>query len=313
MARTMVIALGGNAILKPWQRGTAEEQLENVRETCRHIARLIGEGHRVVITHGNGPQVGNILIQNEEASGVVPPLPLDMCGAESQGLIGYMIQRSLDNELRRQGLERPVVSLVTQVIVDREDRAFAEPVKPIGPFYTAPRARKLMQRKGYRMREDAERGWRRVVPSPDPVGIYERRVIRWLVEAGVVVVACGGGGIPVYLDEDGELRGAEAVVDKDLAGQRLARDVGAELLVMLTDVDRVALNFGRPNQRWIERMTAAEARRYMAEGHFRPGSMAPKVEAAIRFVEQGGRMAIIASLERAAEALRGEAGTAVVP
>lgn len=306
---TIVVALGGNAILKAKQRGTDEEQLANVRETCKEIAGMIAAGHRVVITHGNGPQVGNILIQNEEASPIVPAMPLDICGAESQGLIGYMIQRSLVNALAAREIERPVVTLVTQVLVDGDDPAFENPTKPIGPFYTEEKARQLMERRGFRMVEDSNRGWRRVVPSPDPRQICERDAIRFLVGAGAVVIASGGGGIPVRRTPDGELVGVEAVIDKDLAGQRLAADVGADIFLILTDVPQVALNFGRPDQTFLSRVTAARARQYIAQGHFRPGSMLPKVEAAVRFVEGGGKLAIITSLELAGVALRGEAGT----
>jgi len=317
LERTIVVALGGNAILKAGQAGTLAEQMANVEESCRHIAKLILGGYRVVITHGNGPQVGNILLQNEEASGVVPAMPLDACGAESQGLIGYMIQQSLANELARVGREMPVVSLVTQVIVDADDPAFARPTKPIGPFYTEARARRLMEQRGFKMVEDAGRGWRRVVPSPDPRAIVEREVILRLVAGGSVVVASGGGGIPVVRRE-GELVGVEAVIDKDLAGERLAVDVGADTFLILTDVPRVALNFGRPDQRPIVTMTYDEGRQYQKEGHFRAGSMGPKVEAALRFVAEGpassgeARRAIIAALDQADLAVQGKAGTEVV-
>lgn len=311
MHKTVVVALGGNAILRPRQNGTPEQQLANLAAACERVAGLIAAGYRVVLTHGNGPQVGNILIQNEEASTVVPPMPLDVCGAQSQGMIGYWVQQQLGNVLRRQGLERPVVTLVTQVQVDPADPAFARPTKPVGPFYTPDKARRMMTRKGWQMHEDANRGWRRVVPSPEPVAIVEGEVIRQLVETGCVVICNGGGGVPVAAGAAGQLAGSEAVIDKDLAGQRLATDLGAEAYMMLTDVEHVALNFGRPEQVNLGRITPAEARRYMQAGHFRAGSMAPKVEAAIRFVEKGGEMAVITSLENAAAAISGQVGTVI--
>lgn len=310
MTKKIVIALGGNAINKPKQRGTAEEQLANVEETCRHIAEIIRRGNSVIVTHGNGPQVGNILIQNEEARVVVPPMPLDICGAQTQGLIGYMIQRSLGNELQRLDINRPVVTVVTQVVVDENDPGFQNPTKPIGPFYTAGKAQELMEKAGYKMKEDAGRGWRRVVPSPDPKRIYERETIKALVDTGAIVVASGGGGIPVAETPAG-LKGIEAVIDKDLAGQKLAADVGADIFVILTDVPKVAINYGTPEQQNLDRLTVAEARKYMQEGHFKAGSMGPKVLAAVRFVEAGGEKAIITSLDTAVDALYGDAGTQV--
>lgn len=303
----MVVALGGNAILQPKQQGTIGEQLENVEKTCSQLAELVAQGNEVIVTHGNGPQVGNILLQNEEAyrAAGIQPMPLDVCGAESQGLIGYMIQRSLRNELARRGIEKDVVSLVTQVLVDKDDPAFSNPTKPIGPFYTQARAERVAAQRGYVMKEDANRGWRRVVPSPDPKSIVERAAIRRLVEAGCVVISSGGGGIPVTLDSGGTLAGIEAVIDKDLAGQRLATDLSARFFLILTDVARVALDYGRPTQRFLDRATLEEIRVYQAQGHFRPGSMGPKVEAAVRFVRHGGEEAIITSLDLAVEAFRG--------
>lgn len=306
-----MVALGGNAILQPGQKGTFEEQLKNVEKTCAQIARLVADGFEPVITHGNGPQVGNILIQNEQASGAVPAMPLDACGAESQGLIGYMIQQSLDIMLRDSGNPRDVVTVVTRVEVDPDDPAFEHPTKPIGPFYSEDKARAAM-RSGQHWVEDSGRGWRRVVPSPDPVHIVERSAIRVLLDAGVVVVASGGGGVPVVPRKSGGYAGVEAVIDKDLAAQRLAADVGAEMLVILTDVPRVAIHFKTPAERFLDRVTAEEARRYYGEGHFRPGSMGPKVKAAIRFVEASGGVAVISSLDEAVRAIYGDAGTWVV-
>ncbi|MFZ5814954.1 MAG: carbamate kinase [Bacillota bacterium] len=309
---TIVIALGGNAILQPGQAGTAAEQTRNIQLTCMQIADLIEAGHRVVVTHGNGPQVGNLLIQQEEASGTVPPMPMDVCGAMSQGMLGYWIQNQLGNILRARGIHLPVVSLVTQVLVDRHDPAFAAPTKPVGPFYTPKRAEKAMRERGWQMKEDASRGWRRVVPSPDPIRIWEEDLIRRLVEAGSVVIASGGGGVPVYLEED-RLVGCEAVIDKDLAGERLAVALGADLFCILTDVEAVYLRYKQPDQLRLEQVTTEEVRRYQEEGHFKPGSMGPKVEAVRRFVEETGRPGVIASLSEALAAVAGRAGTRIVP
>lgn len=304
---TVVIALGGNAILQPGQRGTVAEQRANIATACEEVARVLAGGHRVILTHGNGPQVGNILLQNEEARAVVPPCTLDLCGAQSQGLIGYLFQQELQ---RRTG--RPAVSLVTQVVVDPADPAFTNPTKPVGPFYTPDAALRLQEERGWAMKEDAGRGWRRVVPSPEPRRVVEVEAIRRLADGGGLVVACGGGGVPVAEDA-GTLSGLEAVIDKDLTAAVLARDLGAELLVILTDVDAVALHYGRPAQRPLGAVTVAELERHAADGHFRAGSMRPKVEAAVRFVRGGGARAAIASLARAAEAVAGSAGTQVTP
>ncbi|HLN60206.1 MAG TPA: carbamate kinase [Symbiobacteriaceae bacterium] len=309
---TIVIALGGNAILQPGQKGTAAEQAENIRKTCVQVAAMIEAGHRVIVTHGNGPQVGNLLIQQEEASAVVPPMPMDVAGAMSQGMLGYWMQNQLGNLLRERGIARPVVTVVTQVLVDREDPAFQNPTKPVGPFYTQARAERHMTERGWQMKEDAGRGWRRVVPSPDPKAIWEKDAINTLVESGAVVVCSGGGGVPVFLNENG-LQGCEAVIDKDLAGQRLAADVDADLLCILTDVPKVALRYRQPDEQLLNRVTAAEMRRYLAEGHFKPGSMGPKVEAVLRFVEATGKWGVISSLDDAAAAVEGEAGTVITP
>lgn len=294
----VVVALGGNAILKPGQEGRAEDQFKNVRSTCQQIVRMIEIGHQIVITHGNGPQVGAILLQNEEASGVVPAMPLDICGAESQGLIGYMIQQSLRNPLEEQGIRVPVATVVTQVLVDEKDPAFENPTKPVGPFYGEGEARRLAMERGFTVIEDSGPGWRRVVPSPDPKGIVEEDAIKLLVESGAVVIASGGGGIPV-VRRAGELVGVEAVIDKDLAGERLATAVKANILLILTDVDGVALNYGTARERFLDSMTISEARQYLTEGHSAAGRMRPKVLAAMRFLENGGESCIIVSLERA--------------
>jgi carbamate kinase len=308
----VVIALGGNAILRPGQRGTFEEQMENIRTTCEQLAEMVTSGrYKIVITHGNGPQIGNILLQNEAAKEVAAPMPLDACGAESQGLIGYMIQQTLHNILAQRGRgDIPIVTVITQVVVDKADPAFQDPTKPIGPFYIEEEASRLAREKGYQMREDAGRGWRRVVPSPDPLEIFEKEAIRSLLKDHAIVIASGGGGIPV-MREDGTIRGVEAVIDKDLAGERLAEDVGAKTFLILTDVDQVKLNYKTLAERGISRMTLAEAQRYHAEGHFAPGSMEPKIRAAIRFLEASGERAVITSLGKVLDALEGKAGTTI--
>ncbi len=311
MPKTIVVALGGNAILQPGQRGTAAEQYENIAVTARQIARMVADGHRVVVTHGNGPQVGNILIQQEEGSAAVPPMPLDVCGAMSQGFIGYYLQQCLGRELVTLGLDVPVATIVTQVVVDVGDAAFQNPTKPVGPFYSEERARELVAAKGWRMKEDAGRGWRRVVPSPDPRGIVEAPVIRSVVASGAVVIASGGGGVPVAEGEGGHLLGVEAVIDKDLAAERLACEVGADVLIILTDVEKAAVNYRQPGETWLGELTLEQARAYQAQGHFQAGSMGPKVEAALRFVEGGGELAVITSLSRAMAALAGETGTRI--
>ena len=310
--KVVVIALGGNAILQPGQKGTFEEQMKNVETTCKQLTQMVLSGkYKIVITHGNGPQVGNILLQNETAKGVAAPMPLYVCGAESQGLIGYMIQQSLHNLLQDVGKgDIPVATVVTQVVVDKNDPAFQNPTKPVGPFYSKEEAKRLADEKGYHVKEDAGRGWRRVVPSPDPLEIFEKEAIRQLIAARSIVIASGGGGIPV-VKKDGKLEGVDAVIDKDLAGERLAVDVEAKVFLILTDVDEVKLNYKTPQERGISKMTVEEAKRYRDEGHFAKGSMEPKVRAAIRFIEAGGEKAIITSLGKAMDALEGKAGTTI--
>jgi carbamate kinase len=309
----VVVALGGNAILQPGQRGTFDEQMDNVHTTCEQLAQMVESGkYKIVVTHGNGPQVGNLLLQNEAGKDVAAPMPLFVCGAESQGLIGLMIQQNLGNLLAAKGrADIPIATIVTQVIVDKDDQAFTNPAKPVGPFYDETEAKVLEAEKGYDVREDAGRGWRRVVPSPDPIAIHEKEAIRQLIDARSIVIASGGGGIPV-LREDGQLRGVDAVIDKDLAGERLAVDVGASIFMVLTDVDSVRLNYKKPDEKALSRITVDEAKSYAEEGHFAKGSMGPKVRAAIRFVEAGGERAIITSLDKAFDALEGKAGTTIV-
>jgi len=310
----VVVALGGNAILQRGQKGTYEEQLANVRRTAEHIGKMILSGkYQVVITHGNGPQVGAILLQNDAGQKYgMPAMPMDVCGAESQGLIGYMIQQCLREVFVEGGRpDIPIATVITQVIVDKDDPAFKNPTKPVGPFYAEGEAKKLAKEKGWVVIDDAGRGWRRVVPSPDPKDIAEKEAIKQLLEAHVVPIASGGGGIPV-IEKDGKLVGVEAVIDKDLAGEKLAEAVDADVLMILTDVDGVAINYGKPGERWFKRMTVEDAKRYLQEGQFAAGSMEPKVRAAVRFMEWGGKRAIIASLDHATDAIEGRAGTEVV-
>jgi len=305
------VALGGNAILRYKDRGTAEEQFANVRRTAEYLVRMIKDGYKIIITHGNGPQVGDILIRNERCSDILPPMPLDVLVAESQGMIGYMIQQAMRDELRRAGLSVPVVTLVTQVVVDKDDPAFKNPEKFVGPFYTVWEAEKLKEERGWILRDDAGRGFRRVVPSPNPLSIVEIDTIKRLYDEGVLVIACGGGGIPVVRREDGSLQGVEAVVDKDLTAERLATSIGAGTLLILTDVEGVAINFRKPNQRFLREMSIVQAREYLEQGQFEPGNMKPKIEASVRFINEGGKRVIISSLESGERALRGEAGTLI--
>ncbi len=310
--KRILVTLGGNAILPVRGTGTFEEQCAVTRATMQPIAGMIRDGAEVVLSHGNGPIVGNILIRNEAAREQIPPMPLDVCGADSQGGIGYMMQQSLQNELRRVGLaDRPVVTIVTQVVVDERDPAFRRPTKPIGPFYSQDRARLLAKEKGWTIVEDAGRGYRRVVPSPKPLEVVEIAAIRQIVEDGGVAIAAGGGGIPVSRQWDGSLHGVEAVIDKDLASSLLARLLGCQTLVIVTGVDRVALRYGKPDQRELERATPDELEGWMAEGHFPQGSMGPKIQAAIEFVRGGGHEVVITSPERLTDALEGKTGTVV--
>ena len=303
--KKIVIALGGNAL-----GSTPAEQLELVRQTAKPIVDLIQEGNQVVIAHGNGPQVGMVnlgMSTAAEAGAIKSDMPFPECGAMSQGYIGYHLQNSIGNELAARGLAKDVATVITQVLVDEADPAFQKPTKPIGAFYDKAAAEKIAAEKGYTMVEDAGRGYRQVVPSPKPVDVVEKNVIQSLIDAGHVVIAAGGGGIPV-IRKDGRLLGTPAVIDKDFASAKLAELIGADMLVILTAVDRVAINWGKPEQKALGEMSVAEAERYCGEGHFAPGSMLPKVQAAISFAKAGGT-AIIASLENAAAALRGESGT----
>ena len=311
MSERIVIALGGNALQSGDTEPTAEAQLEVVKKTCEQIAEISRRGYEMAVVHGNGPQVGRILLASETAKDTVPPMPFDVCGAMSQGYIGYHIQQALKYALNARNRNYPVVSLTTQVIVDRRDPAFRNPTKPIGPFYTAEEAGKLEQEKGYVMREDAGRGWRRVVPSPLPQKIVEIGAVRLLWDHAIVIT-CGGGGVPVGENPDGRLEGGAAVIDKGLAAELLAEQVDADALLILTEVEKVAIRFGKPDQEDLGHLNLAEAARYAEEGQFGVGSMLPKVEAAMKFVRNNpGRKAIITSLDKCLDALDGKTGTVI--
>ena len=311
MSERLVIALGGNALQSKNSAPTAEAQLEVVQQTAQQIAEISRRGYEMAIVHGNGPQVGRIVLASETAKDVVPPMPFDVCGAMSQGYIGYHIQQALKYALSTRGRNYPVVSLTTQVVVDRQDPAFQNPTKPIGGFCSQEEAKQLEQEKGYVMREDAGRGWRRVVASPVPRRIVEIGAVKLLWDHAIVIT-CGGGGIPVVENPDGTLEGVAAVIDKDLAAELLAEQVDADALLILTEVEKVAINFGKANQQDLGHLSLAEAARYAEEGQFGVGSMLPKVEAAMRFVRANpGKRAIITSLDKCLDALEGKTGTVV--
>lgn len=309
MAKRVVIALGGNAILKPNQPATVETQLANIQLSAEQIAKIEKLDHQIVVTHGNGPQVGNILRQNEEAKEVVPPFPLDVCNAESQGFIGYLMEQSIKNKIEQEELTSNVVTLLTQVEVAADDPAFEKPTKPIGLFYSEEEAKKMAEEKHWVMEEDAGRGYRRVVPSPQPVTIHGVESMVHLLNQNTIVIAGGGGGIPVVKQAEG-LKGIEAVIDKDRTGKKLAEQVDADVFMMLTDVSNVYINYGTPEQEKLTGLSVSEAQAYFDAGHFAEGSMGPKMEAAIAFAKQG-KTAIICSLEEADLALLGEAGTSI--
>ena len=306
----IVVALGGNAISRRGEKGDLPDQIRNSRITAEHIVGLVAAGHKVIATHGNGPQVGNILRRVEAARDFLYLLTLDICGAHTQGGMGYVLQREIDNAFKKRGMDRIATTIITQTLVDGEDPAFMHPTKPIGPFFTKERIASLVK-EGWIVVEDAGRGWRRVVPSPRPKAIVEERVIKEAIEFGDVVVCCGGGGIPV-VERDGTLYGVEGVIDKDLGTSLLARRIGADLMIITTDVEKVAVHFNKPDERRLERLTLAEARAYLEEGEFPPGSMGPKILAAIEFVEETGNEVIITVPEKMMEALEGKTGTRIV-
>jgi len=311
--RLVVLAIGGNSLIRDKDHQSVEDQFEVTRETCKHIREMIELGWTVVVTHGNGPQVGFILRRSELSVQELHPVPLPSIGADTQGAIGYMIQQCLSNELRAAGLERPVVTVVTQVLVDRADPAFQSPSKPIGSFMDEALALKHRREDGWDVKEDAGRGWRRVVASPLPREILELDAVRLLVEAGVVVIAVGGGGIPVIRNAAGELEGVPAVIDKDYASALLANHLQAERFIISTGVEQVCVNYNKPGQRALSSLTLGEARRLLEEGQFPAGSMGPKIQAVASYLEAGGPEAIITSPECLARALQGEAGTRILP
>lgn len=311
MGEKIVVALGGNALQSGKAEPTAEAQLAVVKRTCERIAELSDKGYEVAVVHGNGPQVGRILLASETAKSVTPAMPFDVCGAMSQGYIGYHIQQALKYALSRLNKNIPVVTIATQMIVEKSDPAFTNPTKPIGPFYTEEEAKKLASEKGYSMKEDAGRGWRRVVASPLPRKIVEISAIKQLWDS-TIVIACGGGGIPVVENPDGTLEGVAAVIDKDFAAELLAEEVDADALMILTEVEKVAINFNKPDQQDLSTLTLSDAARYCEEGQFAPGSMLPKVEAAMKFVRANpDKKAIITSLDKAIDALEGKTGTVI--
>lgn len=307
----IVIALGGNALQSKNSAPTAKGQLEVVKKTCEYIADISNSGNEIAIVHGNGPQVGRILLASEAAKDVTPAMPFDVCGAMSQGYIGYHIQQALKYALSKKNINIPVLTVATQMVVDKNDAAFQNPTKPIGPFYTEEEARQLEAEKGYTMKEDAGRGWRRVVASPIPRKIVEIEAIKDLWDSSIVI-SCGGGGIPVVENMDGTLEGVAAVIDKDFAAELLAEQVDADILMILTEVEKVAINWGKPDQQNLDNMSLKEAVQYIEEGQFAPGSMLPKVEAAMKFVRANpDKRAIITSLDKAIEALEGKTGTEI--
>jgi len=310
MKKRAVIALGGNALIKEGQKGTIYEQFSNTRKSAKSIVQMIKNGWDVVITHGNGPQVGAILLQNKEAKNITPSMPLGICVAESEGLIGYMIQQCLSNTLKREHIDKSVIALITQVIVDEDDPSLSHPTKPIGPYYTEDEA-KQMEKDGIKMIKQP-RGWRMVVPSPDPQRIVESHIIRQMLDDGIIVIASGGGGMPVVEKEGWGLDGLEAVVDKDLASERLAEAIDADLLLILTEVEKVFLDFGTPDQKALDKVTLNELKKYYKEGQFPEGSMAPKILSAIRFLEAGGRKVIISHIDKGWEAVQEKTGTHIV-
>jgi carbamate kinase len=308
-----VVAVGGNALIKDKAHQTVQDQYNCAKDTMKHIVDMIEKGWDVVVTHGNGPQVGFILRRSELAKDVLHEIPLDYCGADTQGAIGYMFQMALHNEFKRRGIDKDAATVVTQTVVDKKDPAFEHPTKPIGSFMEEEEAKHRTDNDGWTVVEDAGRGWRRVVASPIPVKIVEAPAINKLIHAGMTVVGVGGGGIPVIELEDGSLTGVEAVIDKDFGSSLLAMMIKADLFVISTAVEKVAINFNKPNEKWLDQMTVAEAKQYIAEGHFAAGSMLPKVQAIIQYLENGGKKALITDPEHIGEALDGKTGTWIVP
>jgi carbamate kinase len=308
-----VVAVGGNALIKDKSHQTVEDQFDCAKDTMGHIVDMIEKGWDVVLTHGNGPQVGFILRRSDIARDQLHEVPLDYCGADTQGAIGYMFQKALHNEFKRRGIDKDAATVVTQTIVGKDDPAFQNPTKPIGSFMEEDDAKTRAANEGWTVVEDAGRGWRRVVPSPIPQEIVEAPVIESLINAGIIVVAVGGGGIPVVQSDDGSIKGVEAVIDKDFGSSLLAVNINADLFVISTAVEKVALNFNTPDVEWLDEMTVAEAKQYIEEGHFAPGSMLPKVKAIIKYLESGGKKALITDPAHIGEALEGKTGTWITP
>ncbi|MEK6599142.1 MAG: carbamate kinase [Deltaproteobacteria bacterium] len=307
-----IVSIGGNTLIRKGEKGAIEEQFEHTERCMTYIARLAAQGFRIAITHGNGPIVGNIVIRNEAAKDIIPAMPLYICNADSGGGIGFMIQQTLYNQLKQLNIKRSVAAVITQVVIDKNDTAFSHPTKPIGPFYTKEEAVKNQKEKGWTIVEDSNRGYRRVVPSPKPLKVVEADVIKKLVLDGIIVIAAGGGGVPVAESPDGSLKGMDAVIDKDLATAMLAKEIKAETFIDLTSIDKVYINFGKPSQTGLDKLTLSEARKYLDAGEFAPGSMGTKIEAAIEFLEAGGKEVIITIPELLEDALEGKAGTRII-
>ncbi|MFH1686828.1 MAG: carbamate kinase [bacterium] len=312
-SKTAIIALGGNAITQPGVPDTIANQFRHTRQSLGGIVALAREGFGLVVTHGNGPQVGNALLRIELTRDKAPVLPLGICVADTEGGMGYMIEQSLQNRLRAEGINREVVTLITQMLVRADDPAITNPTKYIGQFYDEATARKLAREEGWQVKPDTHRGWRRVVASPIPYHTVAAKTIKSLVAAGTIVIAGGGGGIPVYIDENGNYEGVDAVIDKDFASAVIAHEIGAGILSILTSVERVSINFGKPDQEDLDTVTLTQIKQYRDEGHFPPGSMGPKIDAAIKFMEAGGELVTITSLDHARDSVHGEAGTRIVP
>ncbi len=313
MGKTVVVALGGNAITREFEEGNIAQQFDNTRRSLLCVIQYIRQGYRVVITHGNGPQIGNALIRVEETRHLVPPLPLGIIVADLEGGMGYMIEQCLQNKLNDRGLSRPVVTVLTQILVDKDDPSILNPTKFVGPFYKKEQVKDLETKRRWIIKEDPGRGFRRVVPSPIPKEIVEKNIIKLLVDQDIIVIAAGGGGIPVYREESGWLEGVDGVIDKDLASAVLARDINAEELLILTGVDRVAINYNKENQQDLATLNLKEAKYHLENGQFPKGSMGPKIQAAINFLEQGGEKVTIASIENAVDALVNNSGTIITP
>ncbi len=311
--KTVIIAIGGNALIKSGEEGNIQQQFANARQTCSNLMGLVDMGYEIVLTHGNGPQVGNALLRHERSREVIPPYPLGICVAETVGFMGYMLQQTMQNTVKNYGLKKDTVTVITQVVVDKDDASFTNPTKPIGQFFTKDETDIKVEKYHWNVVEDSGRGWRRVVPSPRPIRIVEKDTIGHLLDKGKIVIACGGGGLPVIQQDDGTLEGVEAVIDKDYASSKLAQQLGIDEFIILTDIDKVALEYGKPDEQLLDRLTLEQAKGHLGDGQFPPGSMGPKIEAATEFLENGGKKVIITSHEGLIEAVRGNAGTHITP